>query len=193
MLFRGFVTFLTMEKLTHQQLSLLRLTEAESADAPRHPVIVVLENIRSRYNVGSIFRSADAFRIEQLVLTGYTPTPPSSEISKTALGSERTVPHRYVASAVDAVQELQTLGWNVYALELAQPAVALHMVATIPNNGKSCFPLAFVVGNELTGLTNEVLDMCNGAVYIPMYGVKHSLNVAVAAGIAMYQAVQLLP
>jgi tRNA G18 (ribose-2'-O)-methylase SpoU len=176
-----------MRRLSYEELLAQRLRLDELASTPRHPITVVLQDVRSRYNVGSIFRSADAFRIQQLVLTGYTPSPPSTEISKTALGSVDTVPHVHYASVHDALDVLTSAGWHVFAVELAEPSAP---IATVQS---TAYPLALVLGNELTGVTEDVLARCEGALAIPMFGVKHSLNVAVAAGIAMYEAVRLMP
>ena len=171
-----------MKKLLHADLVHRRRTEADAATAPRIPVVVVLQNIRSQYNVGSIFRTADAMAIRQLVLTGYTPTPPNDAISKTALGADRTVPWRHVATAAEAVTTLRAEGYRVFAVELTDDSrdVSTMSVADMP--------MALVLGNEIAGVTDEVLELCDGAFEIPMYGVKHSLNVAVAAGIMMYAA-----
>lgn len=173
-----------MRKLTHQELVSQRLTTEEAGSVHRFPITVVLDDIRSLYNVGSIFRSADAFRVQQLVLTGFTPTPPRKEISKTALGADETVPWIYVPTAADAVTMLKDQGAKVLAVELTQNA------SCIMHHEFGIMHHALVLGNELTGVKQEVLDQCDGAVMIPMYGVKHSLNVAVAAGIAMYEAVR---
>lgn len=173
-----------MRKLTHRELVEQRLSEAEASTAPRFPVIVVLDDIRSLYNVGSIFRSADAFRVQQLVLTGFTPTPPRKEIAKTALGADTTVPWIYVPTAAEAVTSLRANGTRVLAVELTEGALPIGELGT--GNRE----LALVLGNELSGVKQDVLDLCDDAVMIPMFGVKHSLNVAVAAGIAMYEAVR---
>jgi tRNA G18 (ribose-2'-O)-methylase SpoU len=192
-----------MRKLTHRELVDQRLNEAEVSTVPRFPVIVVLDDIRSLYNVGSIFRSADAFRVQQLVLTGFTPTPPRKEIAKTALGADTTVPWIYVPTAVEAVTSLRENGTRVLAVELTEGALPVrelgtgnwepgtrHLAPGTWNLAPGTWNLALVLGNELSGVKQEVLDLCDGAVMIPMYGVKHSLNVAVAAGIAMYEAVR---
>ena len=171
-----------VRKLTHSELLTNRLTEERALEIERFPIAVILQDVRSLYNVGSIFRSADAFRISKLFLTGYTPFPPRKEISKTALGAERTVPWEHRTSALEAIQELKTAGWNVYAVELAENSS--DIVALSPTQ----FPAAFVLGNELIGLDADVLAACTGAFEIAMHGVKHSLNVAVAAGIVMHQA-----
>ncbi|GMV53151.1 MAG: tRNA (guanosine(18)-2'-O)-methyltransferase [Chlorobi bacterium] len=176
-----------MHKLSHAELMQQRLTEHQVRGTPRFPVTMVLQNVRSRYNVGSIFRSADAFRINRLVLTGFTPAPPSAEISKTALGSERTVPFVHIPDIHEAITNLEQDNHTIVALELAEPSVRLTDVVS------EQYPLAIIVGNELTGITDDVLHRCSAAITIPMYGVKHSLNVAVAAGIAMYQLTLRLP
>jgi tRNA G18 (ribose-2'-O)-methylase SpoU len=139
------------------------------------------------YNVGSIFRTADAMRVERVILTGYTPQPPRPEISKTALGADLTVPWSYERSITDAIVALRHGGTTVIAVELTTTSVPVANLSTLlPAASPSC---ALVLGNELTGVSDEVLALCDGAVEIPMYGVKHSLNVAVAAGIALYEAI----
>lgn len=173
-----------MRKLTHQELLAQRLTPEQAESVRRFPITIVLDDIRSLYNVGSIFRSADAFRVQQLVLTGFTPTPPRKEISKTALGADETVPWIYVPTAAEAVTTLKDQGAKVLAVELT------HNASCIMHHEFGIMHHALVFGNELTGVKQDVLDLCDGAVMIPMYGVKHSLNVAVAAGIAMYEAVR---
>lgn len=176
-----------VRKLTHDELLARRLTPAEAATLPRHPVIVVLQDIRSMYNVGSIFRTADAMRIEQLVLTGYTPTPPRTEIAKTALGADSTVPWIYAPDVLEALQALRARGSALVALELTTTSVPISSLSTLlPANSTS---IALVLGNELSGVSDAVLSICDGSVEIPMHGVKHSLNVAVAAGIALYEAI----
>lgn len=176
-----------MRKLTYEELLAQRLSDEQVHQVPRHPITVILEDIRSLYNVGSIFRSADAFLVQELILTGFTPTPPRKEISKTALGADLSVPWSAVPRAVDAVRERRRAGWTVLALELAEEA--LPMASLAPHH----YPLCLVVGNELTGVSSNVLQACDGAVQIPMFGVKHSLNVAVATGIALYEAVRQMP
>jgi tRNA G18 (ribose-2'-O)-methylase SpoU len=198
----------TMRKLTHRELVEQRLSAEQAATVDRFPLTVVLDDIRSLYNVGCIFRSADAFRVQQLVLTGFTPTPPRKEISKTALGADETVPWIYVPTAEEAVTQLKEKGAKVLALELtndASPIASIgnrelgtgnskpgtwHLAPGTWHLAPGTWHLALVLGNELTGVKQSVLDLCDGAVMIPMYGVKHSLNVAVAAGIAMYEAVR---
>lgn len=145
----------------------------------RLPVIAVLENIRSLWNVGSMFRSADATLLDRLLLCGYTGHPPRPEIEKTALGACATVPWEYWSSAPEACTWLRSRGYQLLALEPTTHGTDLETVALRP-------PIAFVVGNEVTGVSDEVLGICEGAVEIPMAGLKDSLNVAVAFGVAAY-------
>lgn len=175
-----------MRRLTHEELEVERRS-ADKLQTKHHPITVVLEDVRSRYNVGSIFRSADAFRIQHLILTGYTPKPPSKEISKTALGAIDTVPFTHVPDIQVALDELEGAGWTLCAVELTTPTVQIDQLTA------GAYPIALILGNELDGVSSKVLQRCSMAVHIPMYGIKHSLNVAVAAGIAMYEAVRQLP
>lgn len=173
-----------MRKLLHEEILEQRLTADRALQIARHPVVGVLEDIRSLYNVGSCFRTADAMLLERLVLTGYTPTPPRKEIDKTALGATATVPWHYEGDTVDAVHELRATGLAVYALEITDAGLPLD--GSIPITA----PVAIVVGNEIGGVSQRTLDACDGAIEIPMFGVKHSLNVAVAFGIAVWELVR---
>ena len=149
-------------------------------------MIGVLEDIRSLYNVGSCFRTADAMLLRKLVLTGYTPAPPRKEISKTALGATESVPWEYINDPAEAVRALKRGGCRVYALEVTDKAMRHDDLPALP------YPLALVAGNEIAGVGAATLAECDGAIEIPMYGVKHSLNVAVAFGIAMWKLVENL-
>ena len=169
-------------------MSKLKITEMErlSADAYRTsaklPLILVLDSIRSMNNIGSIFRSADAFRIEGLILCGITAQPPHPDIHKTALGAEDSVPWHSSTSALEAVREPQTKGSTVLALEQAHESLRLdHFV---PEPGAR---YALVLGNEVKGVAEEVVAAADHCLEIPQYGTKHSLNVSVAAGIALWQ------
>lgn len=142
---------------------------------------VVLDNVRSALNVGSIFRSCDGFGVSELILCGITATPPSREIHKTALGAELTVPFRHVSSTLEAVEELKTDGYTVWAVEQAEGSVWLQ-------NFEASKRVAFVLGNEVEGVSAQVLAVCDGAVEIEQYGSKKSLNVSVAAGIVLWRA-----
>lgn len=174
-----------MRKLSHEELLAQRLTVAEALATVRHPVIGLLEDIRSLYNVGSCFRTADAMLLERLILTGYTPTPPRKEISKTALGATETVPWEFIKDGAEAVALLQSQGYRTYALELTDSSLQLGSTGLPPG------PIAFVAGNEITGVSAATLAACDGSLEIPMHGVKHSLNVAVAFGIAAWELVKL--
>ena len=173
-----------MKKLSHAEILPKRLTPEHAIASKRHPVVLVLDNIRSLYNVGSIFRTADAALVSEIILCGYTPAPPRIEIEKTALGAVDTVPWRYEQHATNAVRELQQNGWKVLAVEITDSSRSYDSLAG------NDFPIALVLGNELVGIDSEVLSVCDGAIEIPMYGVKHSLNVSVAAGIAVFEAVR---
>ncbi|MBL7963916.1 MAG: RNA methyltransferase [Flavobacteriales bacterium] len=142
---------------------------------------LVLDDVRSRHNVGAMFRTADAFGMEELMLCGFTPTPPHREIEKTALGATQTVPWSHRSEAINAVRELQASGYRVIALEQTLHAGAL--AATPVLSGQ---PLALVVGNELHGVSEAVVEACDACVVIPQQGAKHSLNVSVCAGIALW-------
>jgi tRNA G18 (ribose-2'-O)-methylase SpoU len=153
---------------------------------PRLPLIGVLENIRSLGNVGSMFRTADAVRLDRLILCGFTGHPPRKEIEKTALGATDSVPWEYWSRAADACRHLRTAGWRVLALELTTRSIPLESLRL---EG----PTAFLVGNELAGLTGDTLAACDGAFELPMAGMKESLNVAVAFGVAAYALESRLP
>lgn len=173
-----------MKKLSHAEILQQRLTPEEAKQAARHPLSVMLTNVRSLYNVGSIFRSCDAARVEELILCGFTPHPPRKEIEKTALGATETVPWQYFAQASDAIAYLKAKQYKVFAVEIATNARSYDELSSAD------FPCCLVLGNELTGIDDDIIRLCDGCVEIPMYGVKHSLNVAVAAGIMIFEAVR---
>jgi tRNA G18 (ribose-2'-O)-methylase SpoU len=169
-----------MEKLSMDALQ--RPSSATARAAAKLPLVLVLDNIRSGLNVGSIFRSADAFLAEELVLCGITAQPPHREILKTALGSTETVPWRYESDVVQALQGLRATGYRVLAVEQASPRTWLHEVAPTPGER-----YALLLGNEVDGVSPAALAHCDGAIEIPQFGAKHSLNVAVAAGIVLWE------
>ena len=173
-------------KLSYEQLLAQRLTEEAALEITRLPVVGVLEDIRSLYNVGSCFRTADGLLLERLVLSGYTPAPPRKEISKTALGADRTVPWEHYSDRSEAIHALRSEGYEIWGLELTEDAVSLETA------GADGFPpkLAIILGNELHGIQPETLALCDRTVAIPMRGVKHSFNVAVAFGIVMWEVVR---
>ncbi len=159
-----------------------RLDKAGFAESHKVPLVVVLDDIRSMNNVGSVFRTADAFRLEGLILCGITATPPQPEIHKTALGAEESVHWTYAPTAVEAVEQLLQEGYIVYALEQAEGSTSLPDF--VPRAGER---YALVLGNEVHGVHQEVIDLAKRCIEIPQFGTKHSLNVSVAAGIAIWQ------
>ncbi|MEP0860722.1 MAG: RNA methyltransferase [Ignavibacterium sp.] len=170
-----------MRKLTHDEISLKRTPIENISSARRMPVYVILNSIRSNYNVGSIFRTSDGAMIEKLYLCGYTPHPPKKEILKTALGATESVKWEYIKNPLDVIQKLKRKGIKICALELTENSKPYYEIS------KNDFPLALVVGNEISGVSQEILDHCDFSIEIPQYGIKQSLNVAVAYGIAVYE------
>lgn len=166
--------------------ALNRLTAEEYKTAPKHPVVLVMENIRSMLNVGSVFRTGDAFRIEAIFLCGYTPQPPHREINKTALGATESVSWQYFSDARAAIQQLREQGYRIWALEQAEESVSLEHF-----NWSGTEKIAFVLGNEAEGVESETLALCDACVEIPQFGMKHSLNISVAAGVLLWQLMQL--
>lgn len=158
-----------------------RISMEEFKEADKLPLIIVLDNVRSLHNIGSVFRTSDAFRIECIYLCGITATPPHPEMHKTALGAEFTVDWKYADNAVEAVDNLKKEGYAVYSVEQAEGSVMLNEL-TLDKNGK----YAVVLGNEVKGVQQEVIDHCQGCIEIPQYGTKHSLNVSVTAGIVIW-------
>ncbi len=174
-----------MRKL--RTIEMQRLTVEEFREAPKMPLVVVLDDVRSMHNVGSVLRTADAFRISEVVLCGITGRPPHAEIHKTALGAEDSVSWRYVPSVIDAVKQLKAIGYKVLAIEQAEGSTFLHKFQPEPD----C-RYAVILGNEVKGVHQEAIDLCNGCLEIPQFGTKHSLNVSVTAGIIIYHFAQPL-
>lgn len=170
-----------MRKLSFEEIATARATLSSVSEVPPLPVTVLLDSIRSLYNVGSIFRTSDAVRIEKLLLAGFTPYPPRKEIEKTALGATKSVPWEHVRDPVEALHRLKAGGLRLCALELTDQSVGYDSLT------RSDFPLCLVIGNELTGISSPVLDLCDAAIALPMAGIKHSLNVAVAYGVAVFE------
>lgn len=165
-----------------------RLTVEEFREAEKLPIIVVLDDVRSMHNVGSVFRTADTFRVEAVYLCGITSTPPMAEIHKTALGAEESVSWRYFSTAQEAVQQLKSDGYTVYSVEQVEHSTKLHRF-----QAESGLKYAVVLGNEVKGVHQEVVDASDGCLEIPQLGTKHSMNVSVTAGIVIYKfAEQLL-
>lgn len=173
-----------MKKLKYEEIFQQRLSIEESKNTKRHPVKLILHNIRSLYNVGSIFRTCDSALISELILCGFTPFPPRKEIEKTALGAVDTVPWKYYKKIEDSINDIKKDGWKIAALEICDKSIPFNTLK--PEN----FPLCIIAGNEISGVDDYILDMCDFALHIPMFGVKHSLNVSVAVGIALYSAVE---
>ena len=176
-----------MKKLTIDEMH--RLSAEEFRKAEKLPLVVILDNVRSQHNVGAVFRTADAFRLREVLLCGICCCPPNQEIHKTALGAEDTVNWRYFKNTLDAVHALKEEGYTVYAVEQAHQSRTLEMVASdLPDK------VAIVLGHEVFGVQQEVVDASDGCIEIPQYGTKHSLNVSVTAGIVIYTLAQrLLP
>ena len=172
-----------------QMEELHRLNVSDFRAAKKLALDVVLDNVRSLYNVGSIFRTADAFRVRRLHLCGITAQPPHPEIHKTALGAELSMDWRYHPTALEAVRELQAAGFRVYALEQTEGSLLLPDAALQPPTGaeEGIQGIAIVVGHEVHGVAQEVVDLCDGCLEIPQFGTKHSLNVACATAIAIWE------
>ncbi|MEG8946350.1 RNA methyltransferase [Rosettibacter firmus] len=169
-----------MKKLTHEEISKNRSTLETLHQVKKLPVYVVLNSIRSSYNVGSIFRTSDGAMIEKLYLCGYTPHPPKKEVLKTALGSQESVTWEYVKDPKEVIIDLKNKGIKICALELTDSSIPYYNVT------KNDFPLCLLIGNEISGVSQDLLDLCDFSIEIPQYGIKQSLNVAVAYGIAIF-------
>ena len=168
-----------MRKLKITELN--RITVEEFKKVEKLPLIVVLDNIRSLYNIGSVFRTCDAFRIESIYLCGISATPPHQEIHKTALGAEDTVDWKYFKNTTDAIQSLKNEDYFVYSVEQVEGSIMLNDIQ-LNKGGK----YAIVLGNEVKGVQQQVVDMSDGCIEIPQYGTKHSLNVSTTAGIVIW-------
>lgn len=162
-----------------------RKTVEEFRQAEKIPVIVVLENIRSAYNVGSVFRTSDAFLVESIYIIGYSARPPHKEIKKTALGAEETVDWKYFKTTAEAIADLRERGYNIYAAEQAEGSYKLNAVSIDPAE-----KIAVVFGNEVTGVEQTTIALCDGCIEIPQLGMKHSLNIATAAGVVLWELVR---
>jgi len=177
---------LFMKKLTHDEIAQKRNTLETLNGIKKLPVYVLLDSIRSNYNVGSIFRTSDGVMIEKLFLCGYTPHPPKKEILKTALGSTDSVKWEYIKNSKEVILKLKNEGIKICALELTNKSKQYYEVS------ERDFPLCLIVGNEITGVSQELIDLCDLSIEIPQYGIKQSLNVAVAYGIAIFELRKIL-
>lgn len=162
-----------------------RKSVEEFKESEKIPVIAVLENIRSAYNVGSVFRTADAFLLEAIYITGYTCIPPHKEIKKTALGAEESVAWKHFANASEAIIALKANGYKIFAIEQAVNSLALQQVDFGADE-----KIAVIFGNEVTGVEQETIGQCDGCIEIPQLGMKHSLNIATAAGVVLWEIVR---
>lgn len=169
-----------MKKLTVEQMHRIDVEAFRAAE--KLPLIVVLDNVRSLHNVGSVLRTADAFRLEAVYLCGITATPPSAEIHKTALGAENSVRWAYYADTLQAVEELKAQGYTTLAVEQVEGSLKLGRYSFDPRGR-----YALVLGNEVKGVQQAVVDACHQALEIEQYGTKHSMNVSVTAGIVMWE------
>ena len=170
--------------MEHRKLKITelnRISAEEFKKADKLPLVVILDNVRSLHNIGSVFRTSDAFRVECIYLCGITATPPHPEMHKTALGAEFTEDWKYVNNAVEAVDNLRQEGYVVFSVEQAENSIMLENIQL--EQGKR---YAVVLGNEVKGVQQEVIDHSDGCIEIPQYGTKHSLNVSVTAGIVIW-------
>lgn len=177
----NFIYLVAMRKLTHTEISAKRASLESLGAVERLPVAVVADNVRSLYNVGSIFRTSDGALIDRLILTGFTPTPPRKEIDKTALGATLSVPWEYSKAPVDAIRKLKQNGYKACCLEITDSVIPYYSITPAD------FPICLIIGNEITGVSKDALAECDLALEIPQFGIKQSLNVAVAYGIAIFE------
>jgi tRNA G18 (ribose-2'-O)-methylase SpoU len=176
-----------MRKLTMDELG--RKSVADFKLANKKPIVVVMDNIRSMHNVGSVFRTADAFLISGICLCGFTPQPPHRDIHKTALGATESVDWLHYEQTSEAVIALKEQGYKVYAIEQTEGSISLENLNDFLHKQASS-SVAFVFGNEVDGVSDQVLAICDGAVEIPQYGMKHSLNISIAAAIVLWEMVR---
>jgi tRNA G18 (ribose-2'-O)-methylase SpoU len=169
-----------MRKLSMDDLC--RMSKEAFKQAEKNTIVAVLDNIRSMHNVGSVFRTADAFLIEAICLCGYTPQPPHRDIHKTALGATETVDWLYYEDTVNAINDLKQRGYKIYAVEQVEGSISLEKFASETNE-----KIAVIFGNEVEGVDEAILPLCDGCIEIPQLGTKHSLNISVAAGIVLWK------
>lgn len=172
-----------MRKLNIMEMNRISVEEFKQSD--KLPLVVVLDDVRSMYNVGSVFRTADAFRVSSICLCGITSRPPHAEIHKTALGAEDSVDWTYFADTLEAVRQLKADGFTVLGIEQVEGSTMLQSFSVDADR-----KYAVVLGNEVKGVKQEVIDQCDGCIEIPQYGTKHSLNVSTTAGIVMWEMIR---
>lgn len=168
-----------MKKLTGDELNRVDIETFKSIE--KMPMVVVLDNIRSSNNVGSVFRTSDALLVESIYLCGMTSTPPNKDIHKTALDAEKSVDWFYFKNTVDAVEQLKSQGYKIYAVEQVEGSISLQDM--IPAKGEK---IALIFGNEVKGVDQAVIDLCDAAIEIPQFGIKHSFNISVSCGIVLW-------
>lgn len=174
-----------MRKLKVTEMGRMSVDEFRAAD--KLPLVVVLDSVRSLYNVGSVFRTSDAFRVEAIYLCGITATPPNSEIHKTALGAENSVQWYFFGDTLDAVRQLRSEGYQLIAIEQCEGSTMLSDFY-IQSDRK----YAVILGNEVKGVRQDIIDLCDTCIEIPQYGTKHSMNVSVTAGIIIYSLQEMM-
>lgn len=162
-----------------------RLSTEEFRQAPKLPVVIVLDDVRSAYNVGAVFRSADAFRVEAIHICGISATPPHKDIRKTALGATESVEWKYFDSVEDSLQSLRKMDYRIFAVEQAEPRTLLPDWKIPPDK-----KIALVFGHEVNGISDKALSYADECIEIPQYGTKHSLNISVSAGIILWEVVK---
>ncbi|MEO5968054.1 MAG: RNA methyltransferase [Ferruginibacter sp.] len=172
-----------MQKLSMDSLN--RKSVEEFKEIKKTPVIAVFENVRSAYNVGSLFRTADAFLLEAVYLIGYTAVPPHKEIKKTALGAEESVTWQHFDNSLNAILDLRSKGYKIYAAEQVTESISLEKL-----NLKSDEKVAVIFGNEVSGVEESTIQNCDGCIEIPQFGTKHSLNIATAAGVLLWEIIR---
>ena len=168
-----------MRKLKNNELERINIEEFKRAK--KTPITIILDNVRSAINVGSIFRTSDAFLIENIILCGITATPPNKEIRKAALGSTDSVKWEFSENTIDAVNRLKAEGYHIIAVEQADKSTMLNNI-NLPKE-----PIAIIMGNEVNGVTQDVIDVCNAVIEVPQFGTKHSLNISVTVGIVIWE------
>ncbi len=168
-----------MRKISNPELK--RISVEAYKEATKTPIIIVLDNVRSLNNIGSAFRTADAFLVEAVYLCGISATPPNAEIHKTALGAQNSVSWKYYKNSIEAIESLKQNNYKVYAIEQAEPRIFLQDFITEKDK-----KFAFVFGNEVKGVATEIMEKVDGCIEIPQYGTKHSLNISVSIGIVLW-------
>lgn len=175
-----------MRKLSMDELH--RKTVEEFSNSKKFPIIVVIEKVRSAYNVGSIFRTSDAFLLQEILIVGYTATPLNNKVAKTALGAGDSMQWQHFNTSDEAIKYLKEKGYCILGVEQTDNSTSLQNLKNFTDR-----PTAFIFGNEVTGVEKTTLDQCDGVIEIPQFGTKHSLNVSVAAGMVLWEAVKQYP